>query len=225
MKRTMVAVQRLTDRKREAIIQAAIAEFRAHGFDAASMDKIAARAEVSKRTVYNHFPSKDELFAQILVQLWESCAEQPGAAYSRERPLREQLREAMQAKMRMLNDANFIDLARVAIAATIHSPERAQEMIARLGEREEDQGLASWIRAAQADGRLKTVDAALAAHLLEGLLKSSAFWPQVAMGQPPLSLAMQLEVVDSAADMFLARYEQSGQGSPSVADKEKSRVR
>src|SRR5690606_882915 len=62
----MTAPQRLTDRKREAIIQAAIAEFRAHGFDITSMDKIAATAGVSKRTVYNHFPSKEELFAEIL---------------------------------------------------------------------------------------------------------------------------------------------------------------
>ena len=49
----MTAPQRLTDRKREAIIQAAIAEFRANGFDITSMDKIAATAGVSKRTVYN----------------------------------------------------------------------------------------------------------------------------------------------------------------------------
>ena len=67
----MTAPQRLTDRKREAIIQAAIAEFRTNGFEVTSMDKIAATAGVSKRTVYNHFPSKDELFAAILRQLWE----------------------------------------------------------------------------------------------------------------------------------------------------------
>lgn len=54
----MTAPQRLTDRKREAIIQAAIAEFRANGFEITSMDKIAATAGVSKRTVYNHFLAK-----------------------------------------------------------------------------------------------------------------------------------------------------------------------
>lgn len=55
--------QRLTDRKRVAIIDAAIEEFLAAGYDATSMDRIAARANVSKRTVYNHFPSKEALFA------------------------------------------------------------------------------------------------------------------------------------------------------------------
>jgi TetR/AcrR family transcriptional regulator of autoinduction and epiphytic fitness len=206
----MTAAQRLTDRKREAIIQAAIAEFRAYGFEATSMDKIAARAEVSKRTVYNHFPGKEELFAEIMLQLWESSAGQRELVYRNDRPLREQLRELMQSKMRMLNDANFLDLARVAIAATIHSPERAQEMVARLGEREE--GVSVWIRAAQADGKLKAADPAFAGHQLQGLLKTFAFWPQVTMGQPPLPLAMQQYVVDSAVDMFLAHYEQPDAG-------------
>ncbi len=47
----MTAPQRLTDRKRQAIVAAAIAEFRDNGFEVTSMDKIAATAGVSKRTV------------------------------------------------------------------------------------------------------------------------------------------------------------------------------
>src|SRR5664279_2720391 len=111
---------RLTDRKREAIIQAAIAEFRDNGFKVTSMDRIAARAEVSKRTVYNHFPSKDELFAEILLELWECSKEQLELLYRPDQPLREQLREMMTTKMKMLNESSFMELARVAIAETIH---------------------------------------------------------------------------------------------------------
>lgn len=144
----MTAPQRLTDRKREAIIQAAIAEFRAHGFEITSMDKIAATAGVSKRTVYNHFPSKEELFAEILNQLWARIIAEPSVSYDREQPLHEQLRLMLREKVQMMADENFLTLARVAIAATIHSPERAQNMIERMGEREE--GLTVWIRAAQA---------------------------------------------------------------------------
>ena len=65
------APTRLTDRKRAAILDAAVAEFRQSGYEVTSMDKIAASAGVSKRTVYNHFPSKEALFAQILEQMWE----------------------------------------------------------------------------------------------------------------------------------------------------------
>lgn len=201
----MTAPKRLTDRKREAIIQAAINEFRASGFEITSMDKIAATAGVSKRTVYNHFPSKEELFAEILHKLWANICAQPDVQYRSDLPLREQLHTLLQAKLRMLGDDNFLDLARVAIAATIHSPERAQNMVARLSQREE--GLSIWIRAAVADGRLKPVDAEFASHQLQGLIKAFAFWPQISMGQPTLPLAEQTLVIESALDMFLSHYQ------------------
>ncbi|QAY89372.1 MULTISPECIES: TetR/AcrR family transcriptional regulator [unclassified Pseudomonas] len=201
----MTAPQRLTDRKREAIIQAAIAEFRANGFDITSMDKIAATAGVSKRTVYNHFPSKEELFAEILNQLWARVTSEQETPYHPDLPLRDQMRRMLMAKLQMLGDDNFLDLARVAIAATIHSPERAQNMVARMGEREE--GLTVWIRAAQTDGRLKPVAPEFAAQQIQGMLKSFAFWPQISMGLPGLSAEMQTTVVESALDMFLACYQ------------------
>ncbi|MET3454780.1 MULTISPECIES: TetR/AcrR family transcriptional regulator [Pseudomonas] len=201
----MTVPQRLTERKREAILQAAIAEFRSSGFEITSMDKIAATAGVSKRTVYNHFPSKEALFAEILNRLWNSITAEQDMAYSPQKPLREQLQTLLQAKLHMLADENFLDLARIAIAATIHSPERAQDMVSRMGQREE--GLTAWIRQAQADGRLKPVEPAFAAQQMHGLLKTFAFWPQVSMGQPSLPQEEQTQVIESALDMFLSRYQ------------------
>ncbi|MFJ4249036.1 TetR/AcrR family transcriptional regulator [Pseudomonas sp. NPDC089741] len=201
----MTAPQRLTDRKREAIIQAAIAEFRDNGFEITSMDRIAATAGVSKRTVYNHFPSKEELFAEILNQLWTRISAEQAVTYNPEQPLREQLRQMLQAKVQMMADENFLTLARVAIAATIHSPERAQNMVERMGEREE--GLTVWIRAAQADGRLKPVDPQFAANQVQGLLKTFGFWPQMSMGRAALDVEMQNTVAESALEMFLAHYQ------------------
>lgn len=201
----MTAPKRLTDLKRKAIIQAAINEFRASGFDLTSMDKIAATAGVSKRTVYNHFPSKEELFAEILHKLWASISAQAEITYRSNVPLREQLEQLLRAKLRLLADENFLDLARVAIAAAIHSPQRAQDMVARLGEREE--GLTAWIRAALADGQLKSLDVEIAAQQMHGLIKSFAFWPQISLGQPPLTADMQTRVIESALDMFLNHYQ------------------
>jgi TetR/AcrR family transcriptional regulator, regulator of autoinduction and epiphytic fitness len=195
---------RLTDRKRAAVIGAAIEEFLAAGFDATSMDRVAARAGVSKRTVYNHFPSKEALFAAILRQLWDSSGTGEAPAYSAGQPLRAQLLRLLTKKLKLMNDEAFLALARVAIAAGIHSPERARDMVARMGEREED--LTVWIRAAAADGRLKAADPTFASQQLQGLVKAFAFWPQVTMGQPPLTKEQQKQVAESAADMFLARY-------------------
>ncbi|WP_219406049.1 TetR/AcrR family transcriptional regulator [Pseudomonas sp. Colony2] len=201
----MTVPLRLTDRKREAIVAAAIAEFRDNGFEVTSMDKIAATAGVSKRTVYNHFKSKEELFAEILHQLWASSVAQLDVSYASDRPLREQLRGLLQAKMTMMSDANFLDLARVAIAATIHSPERAQDMVNRLSKREE--GFNQWVRAAQEDGRLSCTDPCFAAHQVQSLLKAFAFWPQITLGQPTLDADAQANVIESAIDLFLAGYE------------------
>ena len=196
--------QRLTDRKRQDILRAAVDEFRSAGFEATSMDRIAATAGVSKRTVYNHFPSKEVLFAEILQQLWESSMASVDLAYRADAPLQGQLQELILQKLAMLSDTGFIDLARVAIAETIHSPERAREIVARMGEKEE--GVTVWIRAALADGRLKPLDPEIAAQQLQGLVKSFAFWPQITLGQPPLSRDMQRQVATSAVRMFLGCY-------------------
>ncbi|MCO5356978.1 TetR/AcrR family transcriptional regulator [Acidovorax kalamii] len=196
---------RLTDRKRDAIVQAAIAEFREHGFSGTSMDRVAAAADVSKRTVYNHFPSKDELFEAILDHLWDRSHSLADVAYDAARPLRAQLLAVLEQKMELLNDASFIDLSRVAIAEMMHTPERAQAMVTRLSEKEE--GLPRWIRAAQQDGALRAgVDPQYAAHQLHGMVKSSAFWPQLAMGQAPLTATEQQQVLGDAVDMFLGFY-------------------
>jgi TetR/AcrR family transcriptional regulator of autoinduction and epiphytic fitness len=200
----MTLPTRLTDRKRDAIIAAAIEEFRAHGFEATSVDKVAARAEVSKRTLYNHFPSKDELFAAILHILWESSASQLQQPYRPGVPVRDQMLELLQRKLAQLADDNFIALARVAIAAVIHTPERAQELVARLGEKEG--GLLDWIRAAQKHGALKAGDAALAVKQLESLVKGVAFWPQVTMGQPRLTPRAQKQLAVATVDLFLSHY-------------------
>ncbi|MES2263070.1 MAG: TetR/AcrR family transcriptional regulator [Pseudomonadota bacterium] len=196
--------QRLTDRKRQAIVDAALAEFRAHGFEATSMDKIAAAASVSKRTVYNHFPSKEDLFTHILEELWASSEALMACPYRPEQALREQLLELMWQKMALLRDAYFLDLARVAIAEGIHRPERAREMVDRLAEQES--GVTSWMQAALADGKLKPLDPGFASHLLQGQLKTFAFWPQVAMGQAALEPAAETNVVEAAVDMFLSYY-------------------
>ena len=194
----------MTDRKREAILRAAQAEFREHGFAGTSMDRIAATAVVSKRTVYNHFPSKEELFAATLMQLWQLSKALPALAYRADTLLRPQLLELLAQKLQLITDPSFMDLVRVAVAEMLHQPEHAQALVARMGEKEED--LVVWIATALADGRLRPLEPAYAAQQLQGLLKAFAFWPQLAMGQPPLPVEQQGRVLADCVDMFLSRY-------------------
>lgn len=55
--------------KAEAILEGARREFLEHGYAAASMDRIAAAAGVSKATVYSHFQDKERLFTALIQRL------------------------------------------------------------------------------------------------------------------------------------------------------------
>jgi AcrR family transcriptional regulator len=51
---------------REALVQAALAEFAAHGLDAPSLDTICARAGFTRGAFYVHFRDRDELVAAVM---------------------------------------------------------------------------------------------------------------------------------------------------------------
>lgn len=53
-------------RTRESIIEAALEEFSSKGIRESSIESIAERAEVARRTFYNHFNDKDELLFEII---------------------------------------------------------------------------------------------------------------------------------------------------------------
>jgi AcrR family transcriptional regulator len=55
-------VRASSDERREQVIEAAVKEFAAHGFHAASTGAIAKRAGISQPYIYALFPNKHELF-------------------------------------------------------------------------------------------------------------------------------------------------------------------
>src|SRR3954468_3494373 len=52
--------------RREQLIEIARSVFSERGFDGASVEEIAARAEVSKPVVYEHFGGKEGLYAVVV---------------------------------------------------------------------------------------------------------------------------------------------------------------
>lgn len=51
---------------RQRILDAAYVQFRRRGYSRVSMDEIALAATITKRTLYHHFESKDQLLASVL---------------------------------------------------------------------------------------------------------------------------------------------------------------
>ena len=62
-------IPKRTERSRLLILNAADAAFRELGFAATSVEKIANRAGLTRKTVYNLFTSKDEIASQLIARV------------------------------------------------------------------------------------------------------------------------------------------------------------
>jgi AcrR family transcriptional regulator len=73
--------QKLPPDQQQAILRAALDEFAAHGFNAASLNRIIDAAGISKGSMYYYFDGKEELYAHVargeLGRLFESAGPFP----------------------------------------------------------------------------------------------------------------------------------------------------
>ncbi|OBB27213.1 hypothetical protein A5792_25765 [Mycolicibacterium peregrinum] len=72
--------------KRRAILDAAQELFLTAGFKSTSVDAIAARADVSKRTVYDHFGDKENILSTVVERLADGVVVTVAAALADELP-------------------------------------------------------------------------------------------------------------------------------------------
>ena len=68
--------QKTTEKKKQAIVQAALRLFKDKGFKETSIKSIAEAAEVSHVSIYNYFGSKDNLVALCVNDLFEEVTQQ-----------------------------------------------------------------------------------------------------------------------------------------------------
>ncbi len=185
-----------------AIIEAAVAEFQEKGFAAASMDRIAARSEVSKRTLYKYFESKDNLFRAIVAELSERFNVMAEIRYQPGVPIRQQLTNLAWAEARLLLSPDVIAMARMIISESLRSPDMAAEAQGKI---EHSPVFSALLREAAADGVLQIDDPTDAASDFLALIKSRAFWPAVMTGTQ-VSEARMGAIVESSVDFMLCRY-------------------
>ena len=75
------------ENRRRSILDAARAVFFENGFQLATVDDVAARAEVSKGTVYLYFESKETILAHLLLEGLEQLVDVLEEAYAAEREI------------------------------------------------------------------------------------------------------------------------------------------
>lgn len=194
---------RLTDRKHASIVSAAVQEFQTRGYYATSMNAIAAAANVSKRTLYNHFASKEALFDAILETLAEASAELSTCTFDAELDLAEHLSELARVELKFLTSPSVQALARAGISRMLGEPQGGK----KVNQRQFHKRVERWLNDAQAAGSLIELDTQFAAKQFMGLLCSFAFWPTICSGESVPGKKERERIIDETVSMFLNRYQ------------------
>jgi TetR/AcrR family transcriptional regulator of autoinduction and epiphytic fitness len=191
--------------KRQSIIDAAKKAFQENGVQGTSMDKLAELAQVSKRTVYNHFETKEALVMHLITELWQQAMVDIEFEYQANEPLKPQLETIINSEIELISCDNYINLVRVAFGHFFYHPEALQKEMEKIASQET--ALHRWLINAKEDGRLSFDDPELATKQLHNLIKGSCFWPQMMKMQPTLSDQEQQKLSKESVAMFLSHYE------------------
>lgn len=149
---------------RQRLLDAALETFREEGYRA-SIDRIAARAHVARQTLYNHFGSKDRLFAEVIRQASQSIL----VALDAEGDLRQTLIAFGQAYREKLLSPEGIAMFRTLVAEAPNFPELSRQFF-QVGPASTRKRLAVHLADAMRFGVLRKDDPDVAAEILASML-------------------------------------------------------
>ena len=185
------------------IINAAKEEFIEHGFLAANMDRITSSAEVSKRTLYRHFESKEVLFESVLTIINDSVNENVSYQFDEEKSTEEQLNDIAYKEIEILYQTYGISLARTIVMEFLRQPDMAKNLIKNIYS---IRAITQWFNMAIEAGRLKNVDSKLMTDVYVSLFQGLLFWPQVMnLDTEPTGDAVKSKV-DTVTSIFIQSY-------------------
>ncbi len=155
--------------KQRRILDAALAVFAAEGYSGTSMDAIAAKAAVSKPTLYQYFGTKEQLFTEIML------AERNTMLLAFDRPDTDMVAELHSFAWRYADTVmrpEFLSLARLIIGEAQRFPEIGRAYQAA-GPDRVLAGMITYLTRQRDAGKLSFDDAELAAEDLWGLILSA----------------------------------------------------
>jgi TetR/AcrR family transcriptional regulator of autoinduction and epiphytic fitness len=194
--------KRDTHQKRQDILDGAVRVFIESGYDVSSMDKIAEVAGVSKRTVYNHFQSKESLFQAVVDEFLKQRDQQKPIEYSNSRPLEGQLRAFVEAELYLIDDPIRRGLSKFLTSVFIMDIEFGKKIRGQVKPPQE--GFILWLNTAKEDGKLAFESANLAAQIFYGLVQGCLTY--AALFTDGESLKFKEPVLDELISTFLSRY-------------------
>jgi TetR/AcrR family transcriptional regulator of autoinduction and epiphytic fitness len=193
--------KRDTSQKRQAILEGAIKVFTKNGFDASSMDHIAEVAGVSKRTVYNHFPSKEVLFQAIVADFLKQRDEIKPIRYASSLSLEEQLKEFAKAELFLIDDPVRRGLSKLFTSVFLMDIDFSRKTRSQY---DPHKAFIAWLNSAKEDQKLSFQSPELAARLFYGMVEGCLTYP--ALFTNGESLKRSDDLLDELTAAFLARY-------------------
>jgi TetR/AcrR family transcriptional regulator, mexJK operon transcriptional repressor len=192
-----------------AIREAAATLFLANGYQGTSMDEIAAAAQVSKQTIYTHFASKEELFADLVlgnVERVDDFVNGMPAVLEEASDLESGLRRLARLYIRLVIRPEVLRLRRLVVGESGRFPELARAYYDRVPARMYS-ALATLLKQLADDGKLRMGDPTLAAHHFAWLTLGKAL-DQAMFSEAELPVrAEDLDhIADAAVRVFLAAY-------------------
>jgi TetR/AcrR family transcriptional regulator, regulator of autoinduction and epiphytic fitness len=190
-----------SDNKHQDILCAAIREFGEKGMMATTMESIAHQAGVSKRTLYKHYPCKEDLLDAVVTLLLQRIEPLKNITFSRQEPLLDQLRNIGERTLQLVCDEDYLRLSRIIIIESMRSEQAAKVLNHKFSDCEKQ--LYQWFTQASEAGALGTMKPQLAATLFYGAIREGAYWDQVAQWKPVLSKEQAKELIDSVCCFFV----------------------
>ncbi|MGF1908323.1 TetR/AcrR family transcriptional regulator [Vibrio kasasachensis] len=165
-----------SEQKRLAIINAAKLEFIENGFSAANMNNICTVAEVSKRTLYRHFESKELLFEEVLADVQESTIRDGCYPFNADLPLEQQLKAITVREVDVMYNTYGIALSRTIVMEFFRQPELAKSITHRLYR---NRAVNRWFEQAVQAEKLIAPDVQTITSVYFSVFQGLLFWPQV----------------------------------------------
>ena len=190
-----------SQRKRSAVVRAASKLFLDSGYGNVSMDAIASMAGVSKRTVYNHFPSKEQLFSEIVKDIWTEFGV-PEMVYSEGADIRRDLADYAAKCLLMLRSERFTKLLRLVMGESGRFPE-LKTVYSENGIRSLLNSVGDYL---QSTGK-PINDIPLAAQQYLGMVKEALFWPVLLGILPMPSPERDRYVIEDCTEKFARLYD------------------
>ena len=187
---------------REAIVEAASRLFLEQGFGAVSMDELAEASGLARRTLYNQFTSKEEIFREMLFRVSGHLEKAFPPGIETQGDVEEVLRVVARMILELHGRPEYLGFLRMVVADSRQFPWIAGEFAAIMDPQTER--LERYLAHLTTMGVLDCRNPLLAAHQFMGMLNELSLWPWM-MGRPPLALPAE-EVVEETVRMFLRNY-------------------